>query len=296
MREIRLRAMAKINLGLDVIRKREDGYHDLRMIMQTIDLYDQIRLTVTRTSGIRVQTNLRFLPVNENNLVYKAAKLLVDEFAIPDGIYIDLYKYIPVAAGLAGGSADAAAVLVGMNRLFSLGLTMEQLQQRGVMIGADVPYCIMRGTALAEGIGEKLTRLPPPPPCHVLLAKPDIHVSTRSVYTSLDLGSVREHPDIDGQIEALRSGDLTGLAQKMGNVLEQVTVGAHPVIEKIRSVMLSHGAAGARMSGSGPSVFGLFTDRDRAQAAMDALRDQELARQIYLTEWFTPYTGPGREK
>ena len=286
MKELHLRAMAKINLGLDVIRKRPDGYHDLRMIMQTVNLFDRIALTVTRTPGIRVETNLRFLPVNENNLVYRAAQLLMEEFSIEEGLFIDLYKHIPVAAGLAGGSSDAAAVLVGMNRMFDLQLSEQELMERGVKLGADIPYCIMRGTALAEGIGEKLTRLDAPPACHVLLAKPGFHVSTKFVYAGLDLNRVDVHPDIDGQIEALRAGDLEKLAALMGNVLETVTVPAFPAIEELRQIMLSNGAAGARMSGSGPTVFGLFREKEDAQRAAAQLRQHEQVRQVFLTEWY----------
>lgn len=185
MKEIRLKALAKINLGLDVVKKREDGYHEVRMIMQTVKLYDQIEIHRTDKPGIRVRTNLLYLPVNENNLVYKAAKLLMDEFGIGKGVSVKLRKVIPVAAGMAGGSSDAAAVLVGLNRMFDLGLSKEELMIRGVKLGADVPYCVMRGTALAEGIGERLTRLAPMPKCYVVLAKPGIHVSTKFVYTHL---------------------------------------------------------------------------------------------------------------
>ena len=285
MRELYLKARAKVNLGLDVTGKREDGYHELRMIMQTVNLFDRIKLTATRTPGIRIQTNLRYLPVNETNLAYRAADLLAREFSIKEGIFIDLYKHIPVAAGLAGGSSDAAAVLRGMNTMFSLGLTQEELMERGVRLGADVPYCIAGGTALAEGIGEKLTRLKPPPACHVLLAKPDIHVSTKYVYTHLDLASVREHPPIDRQLAALEEGDLESLAACMGNVLETVTVRAFPVIEEIRAAMLDGGALGAMMSGSGPTVFGLFENEADAQKIADCLREKGSARQIYLTTW-----------
>ena len=208
MKKLKLKAMAKINLGLDVVRKREDGYHEVRMIMQTIRMYDQIQLTMTDVPGIQVKTNLFYLPVNEDNLVYRAAKLLMDEFQITKGVAIDLHKFIPVAAGMAGGSSDAAAVLVGMNKMFRLGLSREELVKRGVTLGADIPYCIMRGTALAEGIGEKLTRLAPTPACHVLIAKPGIHVSTKFVYTNLKAGELKVHPDIDGQIQALEKRDL----------------------------------------------------------------------------------------
>lgn len=286
MKELKLKAMAKINLGLDVIRKREDGYHDLRMIMQSIYLYDQIRLRKTAQPGIQVQVNLSYLPVNEDNLVYRAAKILIDEFAIREGVQIHLQKYIPVAAGLAGGSSDAAAVLVGMNQMFELGLTQEELMKRGVRIGADVPYCIMRGTALAEGIGEKLTRLPAAPEAYVLLAKPAVHVSTQFVYGNLRAGELTSHPDIDGQIQAIRDRDLLAVAAKMGNVLETVTIPAHPVIQDIKDCMMQHGAVNAMMSGSGPTVFGLYDDEQTARAAYAKMQESKLAKNVYLTRFF----------
>ena len=182
MQELQIDGYAKVNLGLDVVRRLPNGYHEVRMIMQTIHLFDRLEITKTRSDEITIQTNLSFLPTNENNLVYKAAKLLKDEFGIKDGVRVNLRKHIPVAAGMAGGSTDAAAVLYGMNRIFELGLSREQLMERGVKIGADVPYCIMRGTALAEGIGEKLTPLPPMIKCPVLIAKPSVSVSTKFVY------------------------------------------------------------------------------------------------------------------
>lgn len=286
MREIKLRALAKINLGLDVVGKREDGYHQVRMVMQTVRLYDQVKLSMRERSGITVKTNLFYLPVNEDNLVYKAAKLLMDEFGIHQGVMIDLKKFIPVAAGLAGGSSDAAAVLVGMNRLFQLGLSKGELMKRGVSIGADVPYCIMRGTALAEGIGEELTPLPAMPKCRILIAKPAVHVSTKLVYANLRANELTEHPDIDGQIEALRKGDLHSLADKMGNVLETVTIPAYPVIGEIKRVMTAGGAIGAMMSGSGPTVFGLFEDERKAKHTYEKLRGGSLAKQVYLTSVF----------
>lgn len=286
MKELKLKAMAKINLGLDVLRKREDGYHDLRMIMQTIRLYDRVQLTVTEAPGIRVKTNLSFLPVNEDNLVYRAAKLLMEEFDIKKGLFINLEKHIPVAAGLAGGSSDAAAVLVGVNRIFKLGLSQQDLMERGVKLGADVPYCIRRGTALAEGIGEKLTALPAPPACYVLIAKPKVHVSTKFVYGNLKVNELQEHPDIDGQIEALKAGDLYGLAQRMGNVLETVTIPAYPVIEEIKNEIKRMGAVNAMMSGSGPTVFGLYDDKAKARKAYEKLKKGSMAKQVYLTELF----------
>lgn len=286
MKEIRLKALAKINLGLDVVRKREDGYHEVRMIMQTVRLYDQIEIHQTDKPGIRVRTNLSYLPVNENNLVYKAAKLLMDEFGIEKGVSIRLKKVIPVAAGMAGGSSDAAAVLVGINRMFQLNLTKQELMERGVKIGADVPYCVMRGTALAEGIGERLTKLPPVPGCYVVIAKPDAHVSTKFVYTNLHANELKFHPDIDAQVEAIRNGNLEGMAARMGNVLETVTIPSYPVIGQIKEKMLKYGAINAMMSGSGPTVFGLFDTKEKAKYAYEKLHRDPVAKQVFLTQIF----------
>ena len=281
--DISLKALAKINLGLDVVRRREDGYHEVRMIMQTIHLYDRLDIKRTQEPGIQIQTNLSFLPVNENNLIYKAAKLLMDEFSITDGVSVKLDKRIPVAAGMAGGSTDAAAMLIGVNRLFSLGLTKRQLMERGVQIGADVPYCIMRGTALAEGIGEALSPLPPMVKCPVLIVKPSISVSTKFVYQNLKLDDTTIHPDIDRLIDDIKAKNLHDIAAHMGNVLETVTIPNYPVIDEIKKHMLSNGAVGAMMSGSGPTVFGLFDDEDTAKKAYKAMRSSHLARQVYLT-------------
>ena len=295
MDKMQLKALAKINLGLDVLRRREDGYHDVRMIMQTVRIFDRLALVKQDKEGIRVRTNLYYLPANENNLVYKAANLLFEEFDIPGGLSIDLKKYIPVAAGMAGGSSDAAAVLYGLNRMYGLGLSQEQLMERGVKIGADVPYCIMRGTALAEGIGERLTSLPPMPPCNILVAKPGISVSTKYVYENLHANDLRpeQHPDIDGILDALKKQDLRGMAEALrdGNVLETVTASAYPVIEKLKETMEENGAAVALMSGSGPTVFGIYEDRMQARRAMAAIRKSRLAKQLFLT---TPYNNNRR--
>lgn len=283
MDDISLKALAKINLGLDVVRRREDGYHEVRMIMQTIHLYDRLDITKTKEKDIKIQTNLSFLPVNENNLVYKAGKLLMDEFGITDGVSVKLDKRIPVAAGMAGGSTDAAAMLFGMNRIFGLGLSKKQLMERGVKIGADVPYCIMRGTALAEGIGEQLSALPPMVKCPVLIAKPQISVSTKFVYQNLKLDDETVHPDIDRLIGDIKAKDLACIAEHMGNVLETVTIPNYPIIDEIKKHMTAHGAVGAMMSGSGPTVFGLFDDEETAKAAYKAMRSSGLAKQVYLT-------------
>ena len=283
MDKMELKALGKINLGLDVLGKRPDGYHDVRMVMQTIYLYDQITITKRKESGIGLSTNLFYLPVNENNLAYRAAKLLMDEFEIRSGVDIFLEKHIPVAAGMAGGSSNAAAVLYGINRMFDLGLSMEELMKRGVSLGADVPYCIMRGTVLAEGIGEILTPLPPMPRCQIVVAKPPVSVSTKMVYEKIDSRRIVEHPDIDGIIEGLKEGDVTKIASRMGNVLEQVTVEEYPIIDKIKKLMNEGGAKGAMMSGSGPTVFGIFTEKSLAKKAALKIREAGLAKQVYVT-------------
>lgn len=283
MDEIKLKALAKINLGLDVVRRREDGYHEVRMVMQTIHLYDQLLIRKSDTPGIQIHSNLSFLPVNENNLVYKAGKLLMDEFDIHTGVSVELNKRIPVAAGMAGGSTDAAAMLYGMNQLFGLKLKRKDLMERGVQIGADVPYCIMRGTALAEGIGEKLSSLPPMVKCPVLIAKPAVSVSTKFVYQNLKLDEQTPHPDIDALIADIRNKDLDGICADMGNVLETVTIPNYPIIAQIKEQMLKSGAKASMMSGSGPTVFGLFADEETAQRARAEMKASGLAKQVYLT-------------
>lgn len=288
---LKLKAYGKINLALDVLRKREDGYHEVRMIMQTVGIYDQVELLRRGDPGITVETNLTYLPSNENNLAYRAAQLLMEEFQVKQGLHIQLKKFLPVAAGMAGGSSDAAAVLFGVNKMFQLGLSMEELMKRGVKIGADVPYCIMRGTALSEGIGEKLTPLPPMPQCYVVIAKPGISVSTRYVYENLHANELRpdQHPDIDGMAEAIRQQDFYQAAEKLGNVLELVTAKRYPVIEEIKEAMKQGGAVNALMSGSGPTVFGLFTRQEKAREVYEALRYgslSRLAKQAYLTNFY----------
>lgn len=283
MKQIELKALAKINLGLDVLGRRENGYHDVRMVMQSIYLYDDVKIERVERPGIEVRTNLYFLPTDENNIAYKAAAMLMEEFGIKEGVIITLDKHIPVAAGMAGGSSNAAAVLFGVNRMFELGLTREELMERGVKLGADVPYCIMRGTVLAEGIGEELTVLPAMPKCTVLIAKPSISVSTKVVYEALDAKTIIEHPDIDGLIAGLEKGDLRQVASAMGNVLEDVTVPMHPVIEDIKNEMKAAGALNAMMSGSGPTVFGLFENKMQAKKAQETIREKALAKQVYVT-------------
>ncbi len=295
MNQLRLKALAKINLGLDVLRRKEDGYHEVKMIMQTINLHDQIHMRKIEEDEIKIRTNLFYLPNNENNLAYKAAKMFKDEFNLSGGVSINLKKVIPVAAGMAGGSSDAAAVLFGMNKMYGLKLSMQELMDRGVKLGADVPYCIMRGTALAEGIGEKLTKLPAMPKCHILIAKPPINVSTKFVYENLHANDLKpeDHPPVDAQIEALNEGDLEKLVANMGNVLERVTVPEYPVIDEIKQMMLEGGALGSMMSGSGPTVFGIFKSYHKAKETYEKIEKSGLSKQIYLT---TPYNQKEADK
>lgn len=283
--DMRLKAYAKINLGLDILGRRKDGYHEIRTVMQTIRMYDALELFQKSTPGIDLTTNLPYIPTDGRNLVYKAAELLMDEFEIRNGLTIRLEKCIPVAAGMAGGSSDAAAALVGVNKLFGLGLSENQLMERAVRIGADVPYCVMRGTALAEGIGEKLTRLASVPKCHILIGKPAVSVSTKQAYGSLKLEEL-VHPDMDGVIAAIEKGDLYAMAPKLGNVFEPGIKQAYPVIGEIEKVMEAHGALKALMSGSGPTVFGIFDDSEKIRQAAAALRESHLAKTVFATEAF----------
>lgn len=287
MDSISLKALAKINIGLDVTGIRDDGYHEVRMIMQTVNLFDKVVIKKATDGEITMSTNLRFLPVNNDNLCIKAAKLLLEEFSIKTGVHIDLEKHIPVAAGMAGGSTDAAAVLYGINKMFNLKLSQKELMARGVKIGADVPYCIMRGTALAEGIGEVLSPIHPMVKCPVLIAKPGISVSTKQVYESLDSCFDKvKHPDIDQLITDINNQDLKAICDHMGNVLEEVTIPLHPIISDIKQNMLDNGAMGAMMSGSGPTVFGFFEDNKTAKAAKEALTQTGMVKQLYLTTLF----------
>lgn len=284
MNEYRIKAYAKINLGLDVVRKLENGYHEVKMVMQTVGIYDVLEFERAE-SGIVITTDSGELPTGEDNLIYKAAKLMIETYRITEGVKIHLEKHIPIAAGMAGGSTDAAATLKGMNRLFDLGCTLRDLMELGVKIGADVPYCVMGGTALAEGIGEKLTPLAPAPDCYVLVAKPDINVSTKYVYEHLDAQEIVKHPDIDGMVEAIAEESLQGILDRMENVLETVTVSAYPVIQTIKDRMKELGAINSLMSGSGPTVFGIFVEKDMARRAYDKLEEEQLAKQIFLTEF-----------
>lgn len=282
---IRQRAYAKVNIGLDVLRRRPDGYHELKMIMQTVDICDDLTFARKREPGIQLRIDGADLPLDENNLVCRAAALLMKEKQIEEGVAITLEKRIPIAAGMAGGSADAAAAMRGLNALFEMGYSAEDLRKLGVKLGADIPYCISGGTMLSEGIGEVLTPLPSPPDCHLVVAKPDIDVSTAFVYRNLRADSLPFHPDIDGMTEALAVGDLKGITDRMGNVLETVTVREYPVIDKIKRRMCGLGAENALMSGSGPTVFGIFKEKNTAENTAKAIREENLARAVFVARF-----------
>lgn len=277
------KAHGKINLGLDVVRRLENGYHEVRMVMQSVELADTVTMRRLPEDEIVLTTDRAGLPCDERNLAYRAAKLMKETFSLRDGVEIVLEKRIPMAAGMAGGSADCAAVFKGMNKLFGLGLSLEELQKEGVKLGADVPYCLMGGCALSEGIGEVLTPLKPPPECTLLLAKPDIDVSTKYVYENLKLDQLEQHPDIDGILQSIEEGSLEGLCGKLENVLERVTGSKYPVIGKIERVMKAEGALSAIMSGSGPTVFGIFREKEAAERAMERVREKNLAKEVFLS-------------
>lgn len=296
MEQINLKARAKINITIDVLNKREDNYHNIEMIMQTVNLYDKIHIKKISTKDIILRTNLKWLPTDGRNLVYKAAKVIMDKYSINKGVEIKLDKTIPVCAGLAGGSTDAAATLVGMNRLFDLKINKEELQNMGQTLGADVPYCIMRGTALAQGIGEKLTRLPNMPKCYVVLVKPNVKVQTPWVYQNLNLKNIEKHPHTKDVINSLKEKDIRKIAGGMCNVLELVTEHEYPIISELKNFMINNGALNAMMSGSGPTVFGLFEDYEKAKIAGERLRDKYNIKSIFVTEVFNNYKKEGKSK
>ncbi len=281
---MRVRAYAKLNLTLDVLGKRPDGYHDLRMLMQTVALADEITLTPQERPGVRVQTNLHFLPNNEKNLAAQAALRFLRANSLEErGFSIDIEKKIPVCAGLAGGSSDAAAVLRGLNEMLGTGLLPAELARLGQEIGSDVPYCVTGGTALAEGRGEVLTALPPLPPCWVVLCKPEFSISTPALFAGVDSVRLRCRPDTQGAIDSLRAGDLAGVARRMYNVFEDVLPDRQRArVADIKNVMVQCGALGASMSGTGPTAFGLFPGEAEAREARDRLL--ELGGDTFLTQ------------
>lgn len=286
MKQIKLNARAKINITLDVLRKRDDGYHDLSMIMQTVNLCDNLIIKTNESKTINMTSNYSWLPCDERNLVYKAAALMKEKYDIKDGITIHLEKNIPVAAGMAGGSSDCAATLVGIRNLFKIKADDRELMALGKNLGADVPYCILRGTALAEGIGEKLTQLPPFPNSILLIAKPPVNVSTATVFGNFDLNKVDKHPDNQKMIELIKNKDLKGICNNMCNVLETVTIKNYPIIDTIKKSMLECGAIGSLMSGSGPTVFGFYENYNAALKSLKYIRTKHHIREIYITTVF----------
>lgn len=285
------KARAKINLALDVCRRLENGYHEVKMVMQTIDLYDELEFKKRSDPDIILSVNSKdYLGDLENNLIFRAANLMRQQYGIQQGVEIRLKKNIPVAAGMAGGSTDAAVTMTAMNELYALGLSKEALMQQALQLGADIPFCILGGTALAEGIGEKLTPLPAPPPATLLIVKPPIMVSTKWVYENLQVNKLERHPDIDGMVEALRQGDFKGITDRMENVMETVTEQAHPVIAEIKKMMRGSGAMNAVMSGSGPSIFGVFLEEKAARAAAvyidQTLRTKGMNAQVNVTGFY----------
>lgn len=281
MSRIVLDARAKLNLSLDVLRRREDNYHDMLMVMQDVELYDTINVEETASGQICLTTNLKFLPTDERNLANRAAEAFYKAANIPiTGVDIKIHKRIPVAAGLAGGSTDAAGVLKALNLLHKTNFSVEELCAIGKTLGADVPYCIFGGTALAEGIGERLTSLPSLPDCIFVIARPNVAVSTKQVFSRLNLKKVKYRPDTKGILEALNKNDLGGIARRMINVLEPVTSASYRIIGELESVMLDCGALGAAMSGSGPSVFSIFDSPSKAEECRNKL--EELVSDVFV--------------
>jgi 4-diphosphocytidyl-2-C-methyl-D-erythritol kinase len=286
--EITRKAYAKINLGLDVIGKRDDGYHLVRMIMQNVDLYDTLTFADNDTGKINLKASAETIPVDDSNLICKVAHQLQKEYGVTKGADIFLEKRIPVAAGMAGGSTDGAAAYMALNELWNLGLDKEQLCKLAVKLGADIPYCIVGGTALSEGIGEVLTPLKDMPHCYLVIAKPAIAVSTGWVYTELDSREIQKHPDIDGIRKALEGGDIKGMCDLIGNVLEDVTTSKYSIITDIEKILEDNGAIRAFMTGSGPTVFAVFDSKEEAKKGYEAVKESGLAPELFLSEPINP--------
>lgn len=284
MKGITLVSRAKINLSIDVVGKREDGYHLVEMIMQTIDLKDEIGIRRIEEDKIEVTSNSSYIPLNEGNIVYKAAKLLKDRFDIKSGVSIHIEKHIPVAAGMAGGSSNGAAVLVGLNEMFSLGLSKEELMGIGLELGADVPFCINGGACLAQGIGEELTPIDGLENTWIVICKPNFSVSTPWVYKNLKMESIKKRPDTEKLLEYIKDKNLVALSKEMENVLEEVTKSEYKAIGDIERKMVEYGALGSMMTGSGPTVFGIFKDYKTAKNASQNL--SKFYKSTFLTKTF----------
>lgn len=283
MKEIKLKARAKINISLDVLNRRDDGYHEVEMIMQTVNLYDQLLIKPIEENKIIIKTNLPFLPTDERNLVHKVIAYMKDMYNITDGVFVNLYKVIPVAAGLAGGSTDAGAAIIGINKLFGLKLSFGELLTIGGKFGADIPYCMIGGTAIARGIGADIEYLDNFPSCNIVIAKPKFSVSTAFVYNNLKLDKLEKHPDNNLLIKAIKDKNLKLIGSNLCNVLESVTINEYPEIEDIKNFLITNGAVGSLMSGSGPSVFGLFESKKDALNAAKKLKLSNKAKYVYTT-------------
>ena len=283
MKEVRKIARAKINLSLDILGKRANGYHDIKTIMQTIGLHDKLRFKKINTDKVVIETNLPFLPTDDRNLVVKIVKYMKDIYDIHEGVFIDLYKVIPVGAGMAGGSTDAAQTIFAMNELFSLELSLDEMLDIGAKFGADIPYCMIGGTALAEGIGEVITKIDPVPKLHLVVTKPKVSVSTRYIFEHLNLDSGINHPDVDGMVLAIKEGDIDGIVGRLGNVLEDVTIKGYKEVATIKEAVHASGALGALMTGSGSAVFGIYGSSEEAKEAAKALKKHPLIRYVFET-------------
>lgn len=291
MKAIQLKARAKINISLDILGRRENGYHDVEMIMQTIELYDKLNMSILAEDQIVIKSNIPYLPVDDRNLVYKIIRYMKEEYSISKGVYVDLYKMIPIAAGLAGGSSDAAATIEGMNRLFSLNLDQSAMLRIGEKFGSDIAFCMIQGTALATGLGEKIEPLDDFPEMKVLLAKPNFGVSTADVYKNFDIQKQIQHPDTQGLILGIKNRDQEYICQNLANVLEEVTIRMKPSIQNIKDEMKGLGADGVLMSGSGPTVYGLFQDETIAKKAYKQMKYNKELQFVYLTEIYNRRKG-----
>lgn len=279
------KAAAKINLTLDVLNKRDDGYHEVEMIMTMVDLADRIEMQELPRDTIIISSQAGYIPLDEKNLAFQAAKLIKDRYDVRQGVYIHLDKKIPVAAGLAGGSSDAAATLRGLNRLWQLHIPTEELQKLGAELGSDVPFCVTGGTAIARGRGEKLEPIGSPPPCWVVLAKPPINVSTSEIYGKLDARTIERHPPTPKVLEAIANKDFDAMCAGLGNVLEEVTLRLYPEVRQLKKCMEHLGADGVLMSGSGPTVFALAAKRSKAIRIYNGLRG--FCKEVYAVRMLT---------
>lgn len=288
-REVILQARAKINPTLDVVEKLENGYHSLEMTMQTVNIYDTLRIVPTNTGIIEVKTNISWLPTDNRNLVYKTAEYLKQNYNIKEGIQINLYKSIPVSAGLAGGSTDCAATLIAIRNMFKLPISNDELQVIGKDLGSDVPFCLQRGTALAKGIGEQITQLKPFPYCYILIIKPSISVSTKAVFSKLDLNTIKNRPDTEKFLYYLNKNNLVGVCENLCNVLEEVTLNDYPIISKIKYLLNKYGSIGSLMSGSGSSVYGIFQTKKQAITASRLIQRNVRVQETFVTTPFNNY-------